>query len=207
LRGFCRAASLRRDGALALLGSAQIEAADAWRIAALLGAAVRDRHGAGTARRKIRRTAPSDASSQEGPLSRSEDFARLRLLRAMGEEIEPTSLLALLDRDSHLDARSEEVPAVEELDLNGAVHAFLLSESEMSAVFERGRSLCFFDAHALTSEGLDALLRAMPSLAHLRLVNNYNPTMTHLCARSARVAGAHSLSSAVSSTLSTENQR
>ncbi|MFO0559474.1 MAG: hypothetical protein U0269_15765 [Polyangiales bacterium] len=84
-----------------------------------------------------------------------------------------------------MDALAREVAAVEELDLNGDVHAFLLRDPERFAAFERARSLCFFDAHALTSDGLEALLRAMPSLAHLRLVNNHNPAMMHLRARSA----------------------
>ncbi|MFO0559473.1 MAG: hypothetical protein U0269_15760 [Polyangiales bacterium] len=48
------------SSARAPLEFAQIEAADAWRIAASLGAAVHDRHGAGPARMTIRRTVPSD---------------------------------------------------------------------------------------------------------------------------------------------------
>jgi hypothetical protein len=186
-----KASALDLDSLGALASSARtpleavnVDAADAWRIANSLGAAVNDRHGAGPTRMTVRRTDLRDQASTEAAVARAEDFTRLRALRAMGTAVEPTSFLALVDRDAHLDELASEAAALEELDLNGDVHAFLLREAERFSAFERVRSLRFFDAHALTSEGLDALLRAMPALAHARFTNNHNAAMTRLGVRS-----------------------
>ena len=52
------------------------------------------------------------------------------------------------------------------------------------AVFGAARGLYVFGAQELTSAGLESLLRAMPALESLRLVNNANPAMDVLAVRS-----------------------
>jgi hypothetical protein len=173
------------SSARAPLEAVNVDAADAWRIAAALGAAINGRHGQGPKQMTVRRTDVRDQSAPEAAVARAEDFSRLRALRAIGTAVEPTSYLALVDREAHLDELASDVALVEELDLNGDVHAFLLRDPRRFTAFARVRSLHFFDAHALTSEGLDALLRAMPALAEARFVNNHNAAMTHLGVRSA----------------------
>jgi hypothetical protein len=178
------ALSALASSARAPLESLRVEAPDAWRIAAAIGSAVFARHGAGPTRASVRRTDVRDAASPEAFAARTDDFASLRSLRATGTAVDPTSFLALVDREAHLNELATEVASIEALDLHGDVHSFLLERGELFSMFPRARSLDFFNAHALTSDAFEALLRAMPQLARMELTNNHNPAMTRLCVRS-----------------------
>jgi hypothetical protein len=121
---------------------------------------------------------------------RAEDFARMCAIRGLGFKLDPVSWLTVVDRPAHLLATLEEMATLETVSLRGEIHSFLLEQPALFAHFTAARSVDVFHARALTSDGLDALLRALPALAHLTLINGSNPAMDRLTLRSQSLESA-----------------
>lgn len=169
-------------GARSTLRRVTLRAPHAWRHAVTLAETLAAAPGASRPELVVERLPRRELDTPE---ARAEDFAHLQRVRALGFAVDPVACLAVVDRPEHLHALAAPLSGLDALDLVGDVHGFLLRDPSRFATFAAARTLKFFDAGALTRDGLVALLAALPALTSLRLYNNHNPHMDGLTVRSA----------------------
>lgn len=153
------------------LEHAHIEGARAWELALALAPSARP----GT------RWTVRDAESAD----RDRATTCARSLRAMDHRLDPESCLAILDDPAHIDAFAHELAQLETAALDARSQRVFFDDPARFAALARSRSLRIFDAQGCTTERLEGLLRAMPWLRSLAMINNHHDAMLALRVQSA----------------------